>query len=86
MSSRRITLTRELPGDLETPVSAYLKLGNQPYSYLLESMQGGERWGRYSFIGLPCREVIRVHGQTVSVQVDSVETERSSLIRRMKSI
>ena len=71
-----VTLTRELPGDLETPVSAYLKLGNQPYSYLLESMQGGERWGRYSFIGLPCREVIRVHGQTVSVQVDGTETER----------
>ena len=72
----RITLTRELPGDLETPVSAYLKLGNQPYSYLLESMQGGERWGRYSFIGLPCREIIRVHGQTITVHIDGVETER----------
>ena len=51
----RIALTRELPGDLDTPVGAYLKLANRPHSFLLESMQGGERWGRYSFIGLPCR-------------------------------
>ena len=39
--------------DLDTPLSVYLKLANRPYSYLLESVQGGERFGRYSFIGLP---------------------------------
>ena len=39
--------------DLDTPLSLYLKLANQPFSYLLESVQGGERFGRYSFIGLP---------------------------------
>jgi len=66
----RVALTRELPGDLDTPVGAYLKLANRPYSYLLESMQGGERWGRYSFIGLPCREVLRVRGNQVTVTVD----------------
>lgn len=60
---QRIALTRELPGDLDTPVGLYLKLGNQPYSYLLESMQGGEQWGRYSFVGLPCAEVVRVFGK-----------------------
>lgn len=66
----RVALTRELPGDLLTPVGTYLALGNRPYSYLLESMHGGERWGRYSFIGLPAREVLRIRGQQVSVEVD----------------
>jgi anthranilate synthase component 1 len=67
----RIAVTRELPGDLDTPVGAYLKLGNRPYSYLLESMQGGEQWGRYSFIGLPSREVLRVHGERIVVRRDN---------------
>ncbi|MGQ0501347.1 MAG: anthranilate synthase component I [Panacagrimonas sp.] len=66
----RVALTRELPGDLLTPVGTYLKLGNQPYTYLLESMHGGERWGRYSFIGLPAREVVRITGHLVTVSVD----------------
>ena len=66
----RVALTRELPGDLLTPVATYLALGNRPYSYLLESMHGGERWGRYSFIGLPAREVLRIRGNQVCVEVD----------------
>jgi anthranilate synthase component I len=66
----RVALTRELPGDLLTPVGTYLALGNRPYSYLLESVQGGERWGRYSFIGLPAREVLRIRGKQVTVDVD----------------
>ncbi len=78
-TSQRIALTRELPGDLETPVSAYLKLGNRPYSYLLESLQGGERWGRYSFIGLPAREVIRVFGQQIRISVDGEEHSRQTV-------
>ncbi|HSC74660.1 MAG TPA: anthranilate synthase component I, partial [Pseudomonadales bacterium] len=53
-----------------------LKLASQPYSYLLESVQGGEQWGRYSFIGLPCRTVLQVHGNTVTVQRDGVEIQR----------
>src|ERR1043165_3084329 len=64
----RVALTRELPGDLDTPVGAYLKLANRPFSYLLESMQGGEQWGRYSFIGLPCRETVEVRGQQITVR------------------
>jgi anthranilate synthase component I len=71
----RPPFTRELPGDLDTPVSAYLKLANRPYSYLLESMQGGERWGRYSFIGLPCRHLIRVYGNRVICTEDEVITD-----------
>ncbi|WP_374680000.1 anthranilate synthase component I [Hydrocarboniphaga effusa] len=65
-----VTLTRELPGDLDTPVSAYLKLAQGPYSFLFESMQGGERWGRYSFIGLPSRELIRVRGKLIERLID----------------
>jgi anthranilate synthase component 1 len=46
-----IPVYRELLGDMETPVSAYLKVSDKSFSYLLESADGGERWGRYSFIG-----------------------------------
>jgi anthranilate synthase component I len=70
MNYNRIALTRELPGDLDTPVGAYLKLAHQPYSFLLESVQGGERWGRYSFIGLPSREVLRIRGHAVELRRD----------------
>src|SRR5699024_1170541 len=63
-----------------TPLSTYLKLADAPNSFLLESVQGGERWGRYSIIGLPCRERIRVHGNTLiherdDVPLDTVETD-----------
>jgi len=56
----RIPLVREVLADLETPLSTYLKLAAGRYSYLLESVQGGEKWGRYSIIGLPCRRRIEV--------------------------
>ncbi|MGH8462393.1 MAG: anthranilate synthase component I [Stenotrophobium sp.] len=72
----RVAVIRELPGDLDTPVGAYLKLGNRPYSFLLESVQGGEQWGRYSFIGLPCREVLRVHGQRITLNRDGAVVEQ----------
>ena len=48
-----VPVVLETLADLDTPLSVYLKLGNRPYAYLLESVQGGERFGRYSFIGLP---------------------------------
>lgn len=56
----RIPVYREIAADLDTPLSVYLKLANQPYSFLLESVQGGERWGRHSIIGLPCRERLEI--------------------------
>jgi anthranilate synthase component I len=46
-----ITLSRRMRADLDTPVSALLKMGDQDHGFLLESMEGGERWGRYSFLG-----------------------------------
>jgi len=62
-----IPLVREVLADLDTPLSAYLKLAKGPYSFLLESVQGGEKWGRYSIIGLPARTVIKIYGHDISV-------------------
>ncbi|HLA74384.1 MAG TPA: anthranilate synthase component I, partial [Gammaproteobacteria bacterium] len=73
----RIPLVREVPADLDTPLSAYLKLANAPYSYLFESVQGGEKWGRYSIIGLPCRTTLRVKGRSISVEKDGTVLERA---------
>jgi len=66
----RIPVIREVLADLDTPLSTYLKLANGPYSYLFESVQGGEKWGRYSIIGLPCRTVVRIHGERIHVHTD----------------
>ena len=71
----RIPLSRELLADLDTPLSCYLKLANGPYSYLFESVHGGEKWGRYSIIGLPCRTVLKVHGYQVTIQTDGKVVE-----------
>jgi len=66
----RIPLIAETYADLDTPLSLYLKLANRPYSYLLESVQGGERFGRYSFIGLPARTRIIANGRNVRVETN----------------
>lgn len=64
----RIPVTRKVLTDFDTPLSVYLKLADSPYSFLLESAaQGGERWGRYSIIGLPCDTIIRVRGNRLSI-------------------
>ena len=63
----RIPLVLETFADLDTPLSLYLKLANQPFSYLLESVQGGERFGRYSIIGLPAKTRIVANGNNVQV-------------------
>ncbi len=62
-----IPVVREVLADLDTPLSTYLKLADGPYSYLFESVQGGEKWGRYSIIGLPCTSRVEVRGQQVSL-------------------
>lgn len=67
----------ELFADLDTPLSVYLKLANQPYTYLFESVEGGERFGRYSFIGLPCRTRLRVNAAHVQVECDGEVIEES---------
>lgn len=71
----RIPVIKEVLADLDTPVSAYLKLAHEPYTYLFESVHGGEQWGRYSIIGLPAKEVIRVHGHVVTLESSGVKGE-----------
>lgn len=71
----RIPLVLETFADLDTPLSLYLKLANQPFSYLLESVQGGERFGRYSIIGLPAQTRIVAHGRNVQVIKDNSVVE-----------
>ena len=66
----RIPVTREILADLDTPLTTYLKLANGRYSYLLESVEGGEKWGRYSMIGLPCRTLLRVNGIYIQLEHD----------------
>ncbi len=72
----RIPLVREILADLETPLSTYLKLAQKPYSYLLESVQGGEKWGRYSIIGLPCHQRLEVRGRTLSLYEGETVVEK----------
>ncbi len=70
----RIPLMREVLADLDTPLSTYTKICNFPYSYLFESVEGGEKWGRYSIIGLPAKKIISVTGEKIKI------TENSKLI------
>ncbi|MBX3616574.1 anthranilate synthase component I [Nitrosomonas sp.] len=62
----RIPVILETFADLDTPLSIYLKLANQPYSYLLESVQGGERFGRFSIIGLPASTRIEARDKLIT--------------------
>mgnify|MGYP001827726809 CR=1 FL=1 len=62
-----IPVFREVAADLDTPLSAYLKLANNANSFLFESVHGGERWGRYSIIGLQCDEYLQVHDEKISI-------------------
>lgn len=64
----RIPVVREVLSDLDTPLSVYLKLADAPHTYLFESVEGGERFGRYSIIGLPVRRVYTFSGQTLEVR------------------
>jgi anthranilate synthase component 1 len=60
---------REVLADTDTPVSAYAKLGRGPYSFLLESVVGGDKWAAYSFVGVRARAVVRARGETVELLV-----------------
>ena len=73
----RIPLTKTILGDMDTPLSVYRKLADQPYSYLLESAaRGGDRWSRYSIIGLPATKILRVVDRIATVEVSGVVEER----------
>jgi len=71
----RIPLVLETFADLDTPLSIYLKLANQPYSYLLESVLGGERSGRYSIIGLPAKTRLEAFANHIRIFSDNGVSE-----------
>ncbi|TVT46766.1 MAG: anthranilate synthase component I [Denitromonas halophila] len=72
----RIPVTLETFADLDTPLSIYLKLANEPYTYLLESVQGGERFGRYSMIGLAANTRIEVYERSALLLTGNRLVER----------
>jgi anthranilate synthase component 1 len=74
----RIPLQREVLADLDTPLSTFLKLAGGPYSYLFESVHGGEKWGRYSIIGLPCSTVLRISGSAVELLHEGMVIETAT--------
>ncbi len=75
----RIPLSREILADFDTPLSTWSKLVDGPYSYLFESVHGGEKWGRYSVIGLPCSTVVQVEDRTITVTADGEVVEQTEV-------
>ena len=71
-----IPIFREIVVDTDTALALYLKLGNNSYSYFLESVQGGEKWGRYSFIGLAAETVIKVYNYQISIEKNGTLIEQ----------
>lgn len=82
----RVPVMREILADIDTPVSTYLKLAGGPYTYLLESVQGGEQWGRYSIIGLPCRTHLSVRGHELEISRDGEVVEQRSVDDPLQSV
>ncbi|MEK9870014.1 MAG: anthranilate synthase component I, partial [Gammaproteobacteria bacterium] len=71
-----VPVVRQLFADLDTPLSCYVKVARGPYSYLLESAaQGGEKWARYSVVGLPSDYVIKIHGNRVTIEEQGAVTD-----------
>ena len=72
---KKIPISREILADMETPLSVYRKLANCSYSYLFESVEGGDKWARYSLIGLRARRLIKVIGNKVVILQDGKQIE-----------
>src|SRR3546814_9399178 len=83
----RVPVVREVLSDLDTPLSVYLKLADGPHTCLFESVEGGERFGRYSLICLPARRVFAFHGHvlTVSAYGEVVEDRTSTRLNSSPS-
>jgi len=69
-----IPVYREIMADLDTPVTAFKKLDDGQFSFLLESIEGGEKWGRYSFLGSNPSRIIRSKGNIVEIIADGSTT------------
>jgi anthranilate synthase component 1 len=75
----RIPMVREVLSDLDTPLSVYLKLADGPHTYLFESVEGGETWGRFSIIGLPARLTYTFRGHTMETRAHGELVESREL-------
>jgi len=75
----RIPVYRSVLADLDTPLSVYLKLADGPDAYLLESVEGGETWGRFSIIGLPCTRRFALRGTTLTVTEDGADVREEEV-------
>ncbi|MCY4531881.1 MAG: anthranilate synthase component I, partial [Gammaproteobacteria bacterium] len=72
-----IPVTRELFADLDTPLSCYIKVARGPYSYLLESApQGGEKWARFSVVGLPSSQILKISGNCFTREINGEVVEQ----------
>ncbi len=81
-----VPIVREILADLDTPVSTYLKLANQPYTYLFESVQGGDEWGRYSIIGLPCETLYCFDGSILTTIVNGKKADEKEVDNPLDTI
>jgi anthranilate synthase component 1 len=72
-----VPVFRTMFADLDTPLSCYVKVARGPYSYLLESAaQGGEKWSRYSLVGLPSDFVVKITGDEITLEKSGEVTEQ----------
>ncbi|MDE2179898.1 MAG: anthranilate synthase component I [candidate division NC10 bacterium] len=84
-----IPVYREILADMETPVSAFRKIDRGDYAFLLESVEGGEKWGRYSFLGSNPGLVLKAKGATVEViTADGIQSQAiaKDLLEPLKAI
>ena len=72
----RIPVYRSVLADLDTPLSVYLKLADGPDAYLFESVEGGETWGRFSIIGLPCTRRYELAGTRLTIYEDGEKVQK----------
>jgi anthranilate synthase component 1 len=81
-----IPVAREIAADLETPVSAFLKVSRGDYSFLLESVRGGEKWGRYTFLGTEPSMVIRARKGQMDILRSSSTQGDGALIAESREV
>lgn len=82
-----VPVIARLRADTETPVSAFLKMAQGPYRFLLESMEGGEKWGRYSFLGSEPSLILRSRGEAIElIRKRRRETHRGNPLEMLREI
>ncbi|SVB37842.1 uncharacterized protein METZ01_LOCUS190696, partial [marine metagenome] len=85
-----IPVYKEILADLDTPVSAYMKIRESEYSFLLESVEGGEKWARYCFLGFDPSVIISIKGNEVTLekkgQIESIVIKKGNPLAGLKEI